>query len=31
MRGGEPENAVVVGNPDTMLPIGVNKRSAIKP
>ena len=25
MRGGEPENAVVVGNPDTMLPIGVNK------
>ena len=24
MRGGEPENAIVIGNPDTMLPIGLN-------
>ena len=29
MRGGEPENAVVVGNPDTMLPIGVNKNQLL--
>ena len=29
MRGGEPENAVVVGNPDTMLPIGINKNQLL--
>ena len=29
MRGGEPENAVVLGNPDTMLPVDVNRNQLL--
>jgi len=29
MRGGEPEKAVVLGNPNTMLPIGVKQKQLL--